>query len=186
MLAYVLSLLNQRHSYGLDLVLLSVDEGISGYRDDSLETVKRNEQQYGIPLTIVSYQQLYGWSMDQIVKQIGTRNNCTFCGVFRRQALDRGAFLVKANKVATGVCLQPPTAFTWMPQLASSMDAMHAKQSEKTRQAHAWLTMAHTNCSCCMRGSYIASCKSPASPCNQHCHQQSGMPCYQSYEYECG
>ncbi|KAK9802686.1 hypothetical protein WJX73_005790 [Symbiochloris irregularis] len=101
-LAYVLSLLNQRHSYGLDLVLLSVDEGISGYRDDSLETVKRNEQQYGIPLTIVSYQQLYGWSMDQIVKQIGTRNNCTFCGVFRRQALDRGAFLVKANKVATG------------------------------------------------------------------------------------
>jgi cytoplasmic tRNA 2-thiolation protein 1 len=32
---------------------------------------------------VVSYQQLYGWSMDAIVKQIGTRNNCTFCGVFR-------------------------------------------------------------------------------------------------------
>lgn len=33
-------------SYGLDLFLLSIDEGISGYRDDSLETVKRNEAQY--------------------------------------------------------------------------------------------------------------------------------------------
>jgi hypothetical protein len=34
-------------SYGLDLFLLSIDEGISGYRDDSLETVKRNEATYG-------------------------------------------------------------------------------------------------------------------------------------------
>ncbi len=31
--------------YNWDLFLLSIDEGISGYRDDSLETVKRNEQQ---------------------------------------------------------------------------------------------------------------------------------------------
>ncbi|KAK8937597.1 Cytoplasmic tRNA 2-thiolation protein 1 [Platanthera guangdongensis] len=44
-LAYVLSELNRRHGYGLDLFLLSVDEGITGYRDDSLETVKRNEHQ---------------------------------------------------------------------------------------------------------------------------------------------
>ena len=102
MLAHVLSLLNTRHEYGLDLLLLSVDEGISGYRDDSLDTVKRNEQQYNIPLTIVSYKQLYGWTMDEIVKEIGTKNNCTFCGVFRRQALDRGAHLLQATKVATG------------------------------------------------------------------------------------
>lgn len=54
-LAYVLNELNARHNYGVHLVLLSVDEGISGYRDDSLETVKRNQQQYGLPLTIVSY-----------------------------------------------------------------------------------------------------------------------------------
>lgn len=40
------------HSYGLDLFLLSIDEGIAGYRDDSLETVKRNEQTYGIPLKV--------------------------------------------------------------------------------------------------------------------------------------
>lgn len=38
-------------SYGLDLVLLSIDEGIRGYRDDSLETVKRNEQQYQVCAT---------------------------------------------------------------------------------------------------------------------------------------
>uniref|UniRef100_A0A5K3EF76 Cytoplasmic tRNA 2-thiolation protein 1 n=1 Tax=Mesocestoides corti TaxID=53468 RepID=A0A5K3EF76_MESCO len=40
--------------------------------------------------------------MDDIVKKIGLKNNCTFCGVFRRQALDRGAAIVGANKICTG------------------------------------------------------------------------------------
>ncbi|ONK61281.1 uncharacterized protein A4U43_C08F28070 [Asparagus officinalis] len=101
-LAYVLNELNHRHNYGLDLFLLSVDEGITGYRDDSLETVKRNEIQYGLPLKVVSYKDLYGWTMDEIVKAIGLKNNCTFCGVFRRQALDRGAAYMKAEKIVTG------------------------------------------------------------------------------------
>ncbi|XP_025099459.1 cytoplasmic tRNA 2-thiolation protein 1-like [Pomacea canaliculata] len=101
-LAYIMKLLNERHGYGLNLVLLSVDEGITGYRDDSLETVKRNQKQYGLPLKIVSYEELYGWSMDDIVKQIGLKNNCTFCGVFRRQALDRGAMMLNVDKIVTG------------------------------------------------------------------------------------
>ncbi|KAE8696772.1 Cytoplasmic tRNA 2-thiolation protein 1 [Hibiscus syriacus] len=61
-LVYVLSVLNRQHNYGLDLFLSSIDEGITGYRDDSLETVKRNEL----------------------------------------QALDRGAALLKVDKVSTG------------------------------------------------------------------------------------
>ena len=101
-LIHTLKTLNERHNYGIELFLLSVDEGIKGYRDDSLETVARNEQQYGIPLEVVSYKDLYGYSMDDIVAQIGLKNNCTFCGVFRRQALDRGAVLLKANKIVTG------------------------------------------------------------------------------------
>jgi cytoplasmic tRNA 2-thiolation protein 1 len=46
-----------------------LDEGITGYRDDSLETVKRNRDQYAIPLKILSYEELYGWTMDRIGKQ---------------------------------------------------------------------------------------------------------------------
>ncbi|KAJ2717110.1 cytosolic thiouridylase subunit Ctu1 [Coemansia spiralis] len=101
-LAYVMKTLNERHDYGLELFLLSIDEGISGYRDDSLETVKRNRDQYGLPLKIVSYEQLYGWSMDRIVEAVGRKNNCTFCGVFRRQALDRGALMLDLDHIVTG------------------------------------------------------------------------------------
>jgi cytoplasmic tRNA 2-thiolation protein 1 len=101
-LAYIMKLLNDRHDYGLDLVLLSIDEGITGYRDDSLKTVERNKMQYGLPLKVISYEELYGWTMDKIVQMVGLKNNCTICGVFRRQALDRGATLLGCNKLVTG------------------------------------------------------------------------------------
>ncbi|KAF7386983.1 cytoplasmic tRNA 2-thiolation protein 1 [Vespula maculifrons] len=101
-LAYVLKTLNERYDYGLDLFLLSIDEGITGYRDDSLETVEKNRDDYGIPLKILSYKDIYGWTMDAIVEQIGRKNNCTFCGVFRRQALDRGGALLGVDCIATG------------------------------------------------------------------------------------
>ncbi|WPH00246.1 Hypothetical protein R9X50_00306900 [Acrodontium crateriforme] len=101
-LASVLKTLNDRHDWKLDLVLLSIDEGITGYRDHSLEAVKRHSAAYDLPLKIVSYQELYGWSMDQVVAQIGKKGNCTYCGVFRRQALDRGAAMLGVGHVVTG------------------------------------------------------------------------------------
>ena len=42
MLAYVLKKLNEEYNYGLKLILLSVDEGITGYRDDSLQVKEIN------------------------------------------------------------------------------------------------------------------------------------------------
>ena len=101
-LASVLKTLNERFNYGLNLLLLSIDEGIKGYRDDSLETVKRNAVQYDMPLEIVGYDELYGWTMDQVVSQVGKKGNCTYCGVFRRQALDRGAARLGIKHVVTG------------------------------------------------------------------------------------
>lgn len=101
-LASVMKTLNERYNYKLNLVLLSVDEGIVGYRDDSLATVKRNQQQYQIPLTIVSYKDLYNWTMDDIVACTGVKSSCTYCGVLRRQALDRGAITLGIHHVVTG------------------------------------------------------------------------------------
>ncbi|KAI9449744.1 hypothetical protein F5148DRAFT_1245946 [Russula earlei] len=101
-LAYVMKTLNERYKYGLSLFLLSIDEGITGYRDDSLQTVKRNQQQYDMPLKILSYEELYGWTMDRVVSTVGKKSNCTFCGVFRRQALDRGAASLGVDHIVTG------------------------------------------------------------------------------------
>ncbi|KAK1084822.1 cytosolic thiouridylase subunit Ctu1 [Friedmanniomyces endolithicus] len=101
-LASVLQTLNTRYSWGLELVLLSIDEGIAGYRDHSLEAVKRNAEVLGLPLKILGYEELYGWSMDAVVAQVGRKGNCTYCGVYRRQALDRGAAVLGVRHVVTG------------------------------------------------------------------------------------
>ncbi|XP_066494894.1 cytoplasmic tRNA 2-thiolation protein 1 [Tiliqua scincoides] len=101
-LAHLLRLLDARHGYGLRLLLLSVDEGIAGYRDASLAAVRRARRRLALPLHVLAYQDLFGWSMDRIARHLGGRGHCTFCGVLRRQALDRGAALLGADKIATG------------------------------------------------------------------------------------
>lgn len=101
-LAFVLDLLNKRHGYGVELVLLSVDEGIRGYRDHSINTVCRNSTDLGLRLKIVSFEEVFGVTMDRVVQKIGKKGNCTYCGVFRRQALEEAARQMGVNSIVTG------------------------------------------------------------------------------------
>lgn len=65
--------------------------------------MKRNSSVYGLDLRVVSYAELYdGWTMDRVVRRTGLKSNCTYCGVFRRSALERGARFAGADIVATG------------------------------------------------------------------------------------
>ena len=45
-LVEVMTKLKERHSLNLNFELLAIDEGIKGYWDDSLETVKKNQKTY--------------------------------------------------------------------------------------------------------------------------------------------
>lgn len=101
-LIYVLDKLNKKYDYGVELVMLCVDEGIAGYRDKSIETVHLNQQILGLPLRIMSYDELFGITMDSVVRKIGLRGNCSYCGVFRRQALEKAAQEMGANCIVTG------------------------------------------------------------------------------------
>lgn len=58
-LIHVISKLNRERDYGLNLTLLSIDEGIRGYRDDSLATVQRNREEYGLPLKVSPHNILF-------------------------------------------------------------------------------------------------------------------------------
>jgi hypothetical protein len=41
------------------------------------QTVKRNAEQYDMPLKILSYSELYGgWTMDKVVAEVGKKGNC--------------------------------------------------------------------------------------------------------------
>ncbi|KAI0985936.1 hypothetical protein GJ496_001019 [Pomphorhynchus laevis] len=101
-LIHILKRFNDLKSMNLDLHLLSIDEGIVGYRDQSLATVQQNSKDYNLPLHIHSYQDLYGTTMDSVVDKIGMKNNCTVCGVFRRKALETAAKEINADVIVTG------------------------------------------------------------------------------------
>jgi len=88
------------------LVAVSVDEGIRGYRDKAIKMAAENCEKLGIKHHIVSFKQLYGYTLDQIVKRLkrkggGGLTPCAYCGVLRRKALNIAARNVKADKLAT-------------------------------------------------------------------------------------
>jgi cytoplasmic tRNA 2-thiolation protein 1 len=101
-LAHVINKLNNTKNYDINIKLIAIDEGIKGYRDGSIETIEHNAKLLNLPLLILSFKDLFGLTMDEIVPKCGLSNSCTYCGVFRRQALDKGAEMVKATKLITG------------------------------------------------------------------------------------
>jgi uncharacterized protein (TIGR00269 family) len=88
------------------LVAITVDEGIKGYRDEALEIARANCKKLGVAHHVVSFKELYGFTLDEIVsraRQKGEREltACAYCGVLRRRALNVAARAVGASKIAT-------------------------------------------------------------------------------------
>jgi uncharacterized protein (TIGR00269 family) len=84
---------------------ITVDEGISGYRPESIEFAKKNCELLDIPLHIVSFKDVVGFSMDEISKLPIKTTPCSYCGVFRRKCLNQKAKELKATRLATGLNL---------------------------------------------------------------------------------
>jgi uncharacterized protein (TIGR00269 family) len=104
----LLHILSKLRKYRPETVLtaITVDEGIAGYSDEALKIAAQNCTLLEIPHLIVSFKELYGFSLDEIVATVRNRGEteltaCAYCGVLRRKAINAGARKVGANKVAT-------------------------------------------------------------------------------------
>jgi uncharacterized protein (TIGR00269 family) len=89
------------------MTAVTVDEGIEGYRNEALEVAAENCRRLKIPHQVVSFKELYGFTLDEIVAKVRGKGEteltaCAYCGVLRRKAINAGARQVGANKVATG------------------------------------------------------------------------------------
>ena len=96
------------------LSAVSVDEGISGYRDEAIGIAERNCRKLGIEHTVVSFREIYGLEMDEIVSRIQQKEkrgltSCSYCGVLRRRALNTAAQEAGADKLATAHSLDDET-----------------------------------------------------------------------------
>ncbi len=86
----------------VSLVVLTIDEGIAGYREHGLRIATETATELGIPHHVLSYAELVGVTMDQASSVKGERNECSFCGVFRRSALNRLARDAGCTVLVTG------------------------------------------------------------------------------------
>ena len=80
---------------------VSVDEGIEGYRDEALNLARKACDRLGVTQVVVSYRELFGITTDEIAGMKLGQTPCSYCGVFRRKAINRAAVMVGATKIAT-------------------------------------------------------------------------------------
>ncbi|MDR2698395.1 MAG: TIGR00269 family protein [Candidatus Methanoplasma sp.] len=85
----------------ISLCVISIDEGIEGYRPPSLDIVKKFCAERGIPLHIRHFSEM-GMEMDRIASMTGENSPCTYCGVFRRKLMNDQARSAGARYLATG------------------------------------------------------------------------------------
>jgi len=96
------------------LSAVTIDEGIKGYRDEALGIAEGNCRKLGVEHSVVSFREIYGLELDDIVKRIRRSEGsqltpCAYCGVLRRKALNTAARESGAGKLATAHSLDDET-----------------------------------------------------------------------------
>jgi len=85
----------------VSLVAITVDEGIAGYRDDTIRAAEEVTKKLRIDHICVSFKDLIGDDLDTLLVGRETQA-CSVCGILRRKALSVAAHNAGATKIATG------------------------------------------------------------------------------------
>lgn len=96
-----LSMANVLNKLNRDVVAITIDEGIKGYRGKAIEKVKKFTESKNIPLNIYSFEDSFEVTMDEVVES-REDESCSYCGVFRRRLINEAARELGCDKIATG------------------------------------------------------------------------------------
>ena len=85
-----------------EIVAITVDEGISGYRPFSIKAAKKTCADLGVEHFITSFKEKVGFTLDEIKPKMQELAPCTYCGVFRRFCLNTLAKEQKVTRLVMG------------------------------------------------------------------------------------
>jgi uncharacterized protein (TIGR00269 family) len=109
----------------VELVALTVHEGIEGYRDASLDACRSLADELDIAHEVVSYAEEFDLEMDDVAREDPEgMAPCAYCGVFRRDVLSRYAEELDADKLLTGHNLDDEAQTAMMNLLSGDVDQM--------------------------------------------------------------
>lgn len=90
----------------VEVIAISIDEGIKGYREHTLKSGRKLCRKLGIPHHMFIFEKEFDYSLDRMVeisKENGYKKNpCTYCGVLRRYLINKYARELECNKIFTG------------------------------------------------------------------------------------
>ncbi|MCS7097366.1 MAG: TIGR00269 family protein [Candidatus Methanomethyliaceae archaeon] len=89
-----------------EIFAVTIDEGVSGYREEGISISKSITEKLGIKHYIFTFKEFYGYSLEELYNLALSKGidllGCTFCGILRRRLLNSAAIKLGATKVATG------------------------------------------------------------------------------------
>ncbi len=106
------------------LVVLTVDEGIEGYRPDSIDITASNAKELGLEHKVASFKEMFGVTMDSIAPKSDKQTPCSYCGVFRRRALNELAKAANVDRLALGHNLDDCTQSILMNLLRGDVERL--------------------------------------------------------------
>ncbi len=91
-------------SHNFKIKAITIDEGIPGYRNESLEIVKKFCDDLEIEYKVYSYKDLFELTLDEALelRENDKTSSCSICGTLRRRAIDYAAKDIGADVIATG------------------------------------------------------------------------------------
>lgn len=120
LLYFLKKLLRERKDVSLSAI--TIDEGIRGYRDSRVAA--KIAESIGTELIVVSFEEMFGVTMDEVVSTRGDRQSCSYCGVLRRQCLNRIAKDHGITKLALGFNLDDEAQSVLMNVLRGDADRL--------------------------------------------------------------
>ena len=109
----------------VELVALTIHEGIEGYRDRSLDACLSLTGDLDVRHEVVSYAEEFGLRMDDVAREDPEgMAPCAYCGVFRRDVLSRYAEALDADKLLTGHNLDDEAQTALMNVLSGDLKQM--------------------------------------------------------------
>jgi len=89
----------------LELIAVTVDEGIGTFRQECAEIASAYAKKLGIEHTTITFKDYIGITTDEVAQVDKELKPCTYCGVFRRKVLNIFAKEIDANYLVLGLNL---------------------------------------------------------------------------------
>lgn len=106
------------------LIAISIDEGIKDYREHSLIEAVNLTAKLKIEHVIVSFEDQYDKTMDEIVCWDRKKGACSYCGVLRKSLLNMTALNIGATRLAIGHNLDDETQTIMLNHLRGDVSRM--------------------------------------------------------------